>query len=165
MRRLTSRTDGRGFTLIEALVSLVVLSVGLLGAAAMLLGSLGAHAQALRRAAAANLVRDVADRIVANSAARAAYDTRTTAPASSCDAATACDAAALAAADRAYFEATARRLFSPRANETEILFEPAIGAAAPDRYVISLRFPRPDSGAPDEVALTVLASVPVAGGA
>ena len=156
----------RGFTLIEALVSLVVLSVGLLGAAAMLLGSLGSHAQALRRAAAVNLVRDVAERILANSAARAAYGTSAASAAAGCDAAAACDAAALAAADRAYFENAARRLFPLRATETEILFEPAIGAATPDRYVISLRFPsRPEAGTPESVALTVLAWSPVAGGA
>lgn len=153
----------RGFTLIESLVALVVLSVGLLGAAAMLLGSLSAHSQALRHAAAVNLVRDVAERILANRAGRAAYDTRG-GYAAVCEAA--CDAAALAAADRAHFADAARQLFPLRAPDTEILFEPAIGVAAPDRYVISLRFPsRLESGATEGVALTVLAWAPVAGGA
>lgn len=142
-----SRLKARGFTLIESLVALVVLSVGLLGAAAMLFGSLSSQAQALRHAAAVNLVRDVAERVLASRAAGSAY------------------ADALAAADRAYFDDAARRLFPLRAPESEILFEPAIGAATPDRYVISLRFPRLESGATDEVALTVLAWAPVAGGA
>jgi type IV pilus assembly protein PilV len=154
----------RGFTLIESLVALVVLSVGLLGAAAMLLGSLAAHAQALRHAAAVNLVRDVAERILANRAGRIAYDTRG-ASAAAGDCTAACDAAALSAADRAYFDAAARRLFPLRAPDTEILFEPAIGATAPDRYVISLRFPSRLAGATEGVALTVLAWTPVAGGA
>jgi type IV pilus assembly protein PilV len=164
MSLLISRRRARGFTLIESLVALVVLSVGLLGAAAMLLGSLAAHAQALRHAAAVNLVRDVSERILANRAARLAYDTRAAIAAADCTAA--CDVAMLAASDRTYFDAAARRLFPLRAPQTEILFEPAIGAAAPDRYVISLRFPsRLESGATEGVALTVLAWAPVAGGA
>jgi type IV pilus modification protein PilV len=164
---MTSRMDGRGFTLVESLVALVVLSVGLLGAAATLLGSLGAHGEALRRAAAVNLVRDVAERIRANTVARNAYDTRgAPAGAASCDAAAACNAAALAAMDRAHFAAAARALFPFGAPATEIRFEPAIGAAAPDRYVISLRFAaRSRTGATDGVVLTVLAVAPVAGGA
>jgi type IV pilus assembly protein PilV len=164
MSILITRKTARGFTLIESLVALVVLSVGLLGAAAMLLGSLAAHGQALRHAAAVNLVHDVAERILANRAGRVSYDTRVASAAAAC--ASACDAATLAAADRAYFDDSARRLFPLRAPDTEILFEPAIGAAAPDRYVISLRFPsRLDSGATEGVALTVLAWAPVAGGA
>jgi type IV pilus modification protein PilV len=162
MRRVTRGT--RGFTLIESLVALVVLSVGLLGAAAMLLGSLASHTQALRRAAAVNLVRDMAERILANRVARGAYDTNLASGASACDAAAACDAPALAAADREYFENAARRLFSPREPATQIHFEPAIGASAPDRYVISLRLPaRSESGITEGVELTVLAWAPVAG--
>jgi type IV pilus assembly protein PilV len=163
MPLVTRRGAESGFTLIEALVALVVLSVGLLGAAAMLLGSLGAHAQTLRRVAAGNLVRDVAERILVN--AHAGYDSRVPAVAS-CTAGAACDAAALAAADRAWFEAAAVRLFPRGTPVAEVLFEPAIGPTAPDRYVISLQFPaRPESGAPERIALTVLAWAPVAGGA
>lgn len=142
-----SRLNAHGFTLIESLVALVVLSVGLLGAAAMLLGSLSSQAQALRHAAAVNLVRDVADRVLVTRAAGTEFTD------------------ALAMTDRAYFEEAARRRFPRRAPEADIHFEPAIGAATPDRYVISLRFPRLESGATDEVALTVLAFTPVAGGA
>jgi type IV pilus assembly protein PilV len=162
MRRVTPGMHG--FTLIESLVALLVLSVGLLGAAAMLLGSLGSHTRALQRAVAANLVRDVAERILANVGARAAYDTRVESAPAACDAAAPCDAPALAAADREYFENAARRLFPRREPATQILFEPAIGSSAPDRYVISLRFPaRSESGIAEGVDLTVLAWAPVAG--
>ena len=65
----------RGFTLIETLVSLVVLSVGLLGAAALLLDNLRSHAGALRRVAALSLVRDMADRIRANPRGGVYYNT------------------------------------------------------------------------------------------
>jgi prepilin-type N-terminal cleavage/methylation domain-containing protein len=39
----------RGFSMLEVLLALVVMSVGLLGAAAMLLDSLRTHGSALRR--------------------------------------------------------------------------------------------------------------------
>lgn len=153
----------RGFTLIESLVALVVLSIGLLGAAATLLDSLRAHAEALHRAIALELVRDTADRIRANPLARAAYDTRSAAAAADC-AAAACDGAARAAFDRAQFDAAARAAFPSAETRAEIRFEPATGPATPDRYEITLRFPpRSRPGAMDGVALTVLAFAPVAG--
>jgi type IV pilus modification protein PilV len=155
----------RGFTLIESLISLVVLSIGLLGAAATLLGSLGAHADALRRATALELVRDVADRIRTNAAARSAYDTSIASPAvTQCRADSPCDGAARAALDRAHFDAAARAAFPFDGTRADIHFEPATGPAAPDRYEITLRFPvRSQPGAMDGVALTVLAIAPVAG--
>jgi type IV pilus modification protein PilV len=155
----------RGFTLIESLVALVVLSVGLLGAAATLLGSLRGHAEALQRAVALVLVRDAADRIRANAGARAAYDTRAAAAATSVDCtASSCDSATRAALDRAHFDAAARAAFPFADTHAEIRFEPATGPATPDRYEITLRFPpRSQPGAMDGVALTVLAFVPVAG--
>ena len=155
--------SARGFTLLESLVALVVLSFGLLGAAATLLGSLGAHAEALRRATALALVRDVADRIRANASGRAAYDTRDSRPAGDC-AASPCDAQALAAMDREHFIAAARASFPFADTLADIRFEPAIGPATSDRYEITLRFrARSQPGVLDDVALTVLARAPVAG--
>lgn len=155
--------NARGFTLIESLVALVVLSVGLLGAAATLLGSLGAHAEAMRRATALGLVHDAAERIRANAAARAAYDTRSAAAGADCTAAS-CDAAARAAMDRAHFIDAARVAFPFADTRADIHFEPAAGPAAPDRYEITLRFPpRSQPGAVDGVALTVLSFAPAAG--
>jgi type IV pilus assembly protein PilV len=154
----------RGFTLIESLVALVVLSVGLLGAAATLLRSLGAHDEALRRATALALARDAADRIRANGLGRAAYDTRgSSIPGGDC-AAAACDAATRAALDREHFVSSARAAFPFAETRAEIRFEPAIGPAATDRYEITLRFPaRSQPGAMDGVALAVAVYAPVAG--
>jgi type IV pilus assembly protein PilV len=55
-----------GFTLIEALVALLVLSVGLLGVAAMQLSSLQANNGAFQRTQATFLAQDMADRMRAN---------------------------------------------------------------------------------------------------
>jgi type IV pilus assembly protein PilV len=65
----------RGFTLVEVLVALVVLAVGLLGAAAMLLETLQGSRIALERSRAVVLAADMAERLRANRAAGNAYDT------------------------------------------------------------------------------------------
>ncbi|MFL2547140.1 MAG: type IV pilus modification protein PilV [Candidatus Rariloculaceae bacterium] len=63
----------QGFTLVESMVSLVVLSVGMIGIAALYAQGLGAGRSALYRTQAVNLVADMADRIRANRRAIAAY--------------------------------------------------------------------------------------------
>lgn len=72
MTRHSLRTAG--FTLLEVLVALVVLSIGLLGIAAMVLDSLRASRAALRRTQAVALAADMADRIRANRIPANAYD-------------------------------------------------------------------------------------------
>jgi type IV pilus assembly protein PilV len=61
-----SRSRSRGFTLIEALVSLLVLSIGLLGVASLQLSSLRANSSAAARSQATFLAYDIADRMRAN---------------------------------------------------------------------------------------------------
>jgi len=56
----------RGFSLVEAMIALLLLSLGLLGAWSVLLASLQSHADALREASAQRLVQDMAERICAN---------------------------------------------------------------------------------------------------
>jgi type IV pilus assembly protein PilV len=63
----------RGITMVEALVALVVLSVGMLGIAGLYVSSLQAGRTALSRTQAVNLVNDMIDRIRANATARNAY--------------------------------------------------------------------------------------------
>jgi type IV pilus assembly protein PilV len=63
----------RGFTLVEALVAMVVLSIGMLGIAALGIESLRASRAALVRTEAVTLATDMADRIRANRDAGAAY--------------------------------------------------------------------------------------------
>jgi type IV pilus assembly protein PilV len=67
------RRSVRGFTLIEVLVALVVMSVGMLGIAALYLEGLRAGRTALYRTSAVNLAADMADRIRANQPAGNAY--------------------------------------------------------------------------------------------
>ena len=63
----------RGFTLIEVMVALVVLSIGMLGVASTFLQSVRLNRDAIYRTQAVYLATDMADRIRANSTALAAY--------------------------------------------------------------------------------------------
>lgn len=72
-RRFLSATN-RGFTLVEVLIALVVLSIGMLGIAALYLESLRASRAALVRTEAVTLASDIADRIRANRNPANAYD-------------------------------------------------------------------------------------------
>lgn len=63
----------RGFSLVEVLVSLVILSVGLLGIAGLYVESLRAERTSLYRLTAVTLAADMADRIRANAVAGVAY--------------------------------------------------------------------------------------------
>ena len=75
MRSLKYRpANAAGFTLVEVLVALIVLSIGMLGIAALYLESLRASRQALVRTEAVVLASDIADRIRANRAPENAYD-------------------------------------------------------------------------------------------
>lgn len=64
----------RGFTMVEALVALVVLGVGMLGIAGLYVTTLRASGSAISRMQAVNLASDLADRIRANRTAGEAYE-------------------------------------------------------------------------------------------
>lgn len=64
-----SRQSSRGFTLIEVLVTIVILAVGLLGLALMQTTSLSNQLETYQRAQAMLLLEDMANRIRANSVA------------------------------------------------------------------------------------------------
>jgi prepilin-type N-terminal cleavage/methylation domain-containing protein len=142
--RLKARS--RGFTLVEVLIALAVLSVGLLGSAVLLLDSLRIQSASLRRVAAANLLRATADRLRADSIACVAPG---------------CDVAQVVAAERARFAPAARAVL-PGDSRADIEFVPAIGPAALDRFVLTLRWRDPRADEDDTVTLQMLAA-PVAG--
>ncbi|GMR17076.1 MAG: type IV pilus modification protein PilV [Gammaproteobacteria bacterium] len=67
------RNELQGFTLIEVLIALVIMSVGMLGIAGLYVHSMQAGRTSLLRHNAVTLAGDVADRIRANPKAAAAY--------------------------------------------------------------------------------------------
>ena len=72
-RLYATRRALHGFTIVEALVALVVLAVGMLGIASLYVTTLRASGSATSRMQAINLAGDLGDRIRANRTARAAY--------------------------------------------------------------------------------------------
>ena len=71
--RSSPRGRSAGFTLVEALVALVVLSIGMLGIAALYMETLRASRSALYRTEAVTMAADLADRIRANRTPANAY--------------------------------------------------------------------------------------------
>jgi type IV pilus assembly protein PilV len=69
----TSPRASRGFTLIEAMVALVVLSIGLLGIAALYVETLRANRTSLHRTVAVSLAADIGDRMRSNRTPADAY--------------------------------------------------------------------------------------------
>lgn len=71
--RTNAHRSQTGFSLVESMVSLVVVSVGMIGIASLYGQGLGAGRTALFRTQAVNLVADMADRIRVNRQGGAAY--------------------------------------------------------------------------------------------
>lgn len=130
----------RGITMVEALVALVVLSVGMLGIAGLYVSSLKAGLSALIRTQAVNLVQDMADRIRANALGRAAYDVAAGYGGSptthDCVVTTNCTPAALAEDDLARWVASVNAALPGGAPTANVQFTPAAATGRPDRYDI-----------------------------
>lgn len=94
-----NRPAQRGFTIVEALVALVVLAVGMLGIASLYVTTLRASGSAISRMHAINLASDLADRIRANRTAEAAYGGAAAADDTTCGAGATCTATEMAAHD------------------------------------------------------------------
>ncbi len=73
MNRTYTRRRGRGFTLVEALVALLALSIGLLGIAGLQLTGMRANLSAAWRSQATYLGYDIIDRMRANRTNRLDY--------------------------------------------------------------------------------------------
>jgi type IV pilus assembly protein PilV len=100
-RARNPRNDVSGFSLLELLVTLVVLSIGLLGLGLMQTTGLGLTKSAYARTQAMMLANDMADRIRANEASAASYvaTTATSISDPTCIAPTNCSGTDLAASD------------------------------------------------------------------
>lgn len=88
----------RGFSMVEALVALVVLGAGLLGIASLYVVTLQTSGSAIYRTQAVNLASDIADRIRANRLGREAYAGAAAASEDTC-LVNICDASQMAAHD------------------------------------------------------------------
>lgn len=132
----------RGFSLLEAMVALVVLSVGMLGIAALHGQSLAASRTAQLRTQAVNLAGDMADRIRVNRLGAAAY--AGAAENNQCDPQSGgvdCTPAQMAAHDLFVWQAQLARLLPNGAGSVDY-----DGSADPPTYTIGVSWTEPGEG-------------------
>jgi type IV pilus assembly protein PilV len=135
---ISTHRQARGFSLVEVLVALIVMSVGMLGIASLYVQSMQAGRTSLFRHNAVTLAGDVADRIRANPTAGAVY---AGAGANfNCIAQNVnCSAPQMAAQDILVWQAQAAN--SLPAGQVQIVFD---NVAAPPTYQISIVWQEPE---------------------
>ena len=125
----------RGFTLVETMVALVVLSVGMLGIAGLYVTTLKSGGGAIFRMQAVNLAADLADRIRANRGANVAY--AGAGADNNCYGAASVDCApALMAANDLFVWQQQIAAILPGGNANVVV----VGAAAPFTYTITINW-------------------------
>ncbi len=128
----------RGFSLVEVLVALIIMSVGMLGIASLYVQSMQAGRTSLFRHNAVTLAGDVADRIRANPTAGAAYS-GAGADFNCIAQGTNCSAPQMAAQDVLVWSNQAANSLPDGA--VDILFDNAV---APPTYQITVRWNEPE---------------------
>ena len=152
LARTTSRL--RGFSLIEVLVALVVLSIGMLGIAALYVDSLRSGRTAIHRTQAVILVSDMAERIRANPGAGVAYAGAAADNNCTDDIAISndCTAPQMAADDLQLWQQSVGGLLPN--GQSEIQFVPAVGGI-PATYTITVSWNEVGQADPVSYVLTV----------
>lgn len=145
-KRLTA-----GFTIIEVLVALVVLSVGMLGIAGLYVVTLQSGGTAIYRTQAVNLAADMADRIRANRTAGAAYAAGASG-ALACTGAGAVDCLPADLAGDDVLQWNTELAASLPDGQGDIA---VAGAAAPFTYTITVTWSEPGQGTASTYTMTV----------
>ncbi len=142
-----SKLRHAGFSIVEALVALVVLSVGMLGIAALYVESLRAGRSAVYHTQAVNLAADMADRIRANRGAGAVawrLDAAGTPGMQNCvDAGVNCDPVELAEDDQARWLEAIQNQLPGDGNGTPDGTIEVDEAATPNLYTITVSWSEP----------------------
>ena len=147
----------RGVTMVEALVALVIISIGMLGIAGLYVSGIKAGRSALLRTQAVNLASDMADRIRANRRAQAAYDIDAYAgdPVEQGCVGDACTPAELAEDDLSRWKAAVEASLPGRPLATvDVQFTDQPGGDA-DRYAVSVTWHEAGEEEPSTYTLSV----------
>ena len=148
----------KGFSLVEVLITLIIMSVGMLGIAGLYVQSMQAGRTSMLRHHAVTLAGDIADRIRANPTAGAAY-TATPGQDNNCVATGAtCNAAQMAAHDIFLWRAQANNFLPPMGDGTEQVIVALDAAALPPTFTITVRWDEPT---PDNIPPSYSILVPV----
>jgi len=147
---MTTDKKSRGFSLVEVLIALVIMSVGMLGIAGLYVQSLQAGRTSMLRHHAVTLAGDIADRIRANPTAGAAYAAATGTD-NNCVAMNAdCDVAEMAAHDIFLWQAQALEFLPPMGDGTQQVVVTHDNTVSPPTFTIAVRWdePTPDGSVP-----------------
>lgn len=154
---LRKQSPQTGFSLVEVLIALVIMSIGMLGIAGLYVQSMQAGRTSMFRHHAVTLAGDVADRIRANPTAGIAYDhvatdlgTNGMCVANGID----CDAATMAGHDIFLWQAQA--LTSLPRGRVSVAFTAGVGATPPS-YLITIAWDEPGDTPTYVINIPVLA--------
>ncbi|MDJ0793922.1 MAG: type IV pilus modification protein PilV [Woeseiaceae bacterium] len=141
----------QGFSLVEVLIALIIMSVGMLGIAGLYVQSMQAGRTSMLRHHAVTLAGDVADRIRANPTAGAAYAAATGTNNNCVAQSTNCNAAQMAANDIFVWQAQAASflpVFGDSSQQVQITHD---ATTNPQTYTIVVRWdePTPDGAVPN----------------
>ena len=147
----------KGFSLVEVLIALIVMSVGMLGIAGLYVQSMQAGRTSMLRHHAVTLAGDIADRIRANPTAGAAYAAAAGADNNCVAQNNDCNVAEMAANDIFLWQAQAREFLPPMGDGSQQV-QVTFTAGNPPSYQITIRWDEPT---PDNVTPQYSITVPV----
>ena len=145
----------KGFSLVEVLIALIVMSVGMLGIAGLYVQSMQAGRTSMLRHHAVTLAGDIADRIRANPTAGAAYAAAAGADNNCVAQNNDCNVAEMAANDILLWQTQAREFLPPMGDGSQQV-QVTFAAGNPPSYQITIRWdePTPDN-VPPQYSITV----------
>jgi type IV pilus assembly protein PilV len=155
---MIARKTTQGFSLVEVLIALIVMSVGMLGIAGLYVQSMQAGRTSMLRHHAVTLAGDIADRIRANPTAGAAYVATTGADNGCVAGGTDCTAAEMAAQDILTWQTQASSFLPVMGDGSQQVVVNYDAAALPPLYTVTVRWDEPT---PDNIPPSYTIEVPV----
>ena len=147
----TATNRHKGFSLVEVLIALVIMSVGMLGIAGLYVQSLQAGRTSMLRHNAVTLAGDVADRIRANPRAGVIYQDSDGEDKNCVDNGTDCDESEMAEHDIFLWKAQAGATLP--GGDVTITFD---DVAFPNEYTINVNWTEPEGPLEYEIKIPVL---------
>ncbi len=145
----------KGFSLVEVLIALIIMSVGMLGIAGLYVQSMQAGRTSMLRHHAVTLAGDIADRIRANPTAGAAYSAAAGQDNNCVAQGANCDPAQMAAHDIFLWQAQALEFLPPMADGSQQVVVQVL-PVFPQTFQITVRWdePTPDN-VPPQYSITI----------